>query len=86
MLRRLICLVIIVTIVFVTLSLMSGGERFRWFGKKVSKHSEEIGEKADKLKKTSDGVTKSIEETKKTIKDTKEAIKDLTGKKDDKAH
>lgn len=86
LLRRLICLIIIAAIVFVTLSLMSGGEKFRWFGKKVAKESEDLGQKADKLKKTTEGVTKGLEETKKTIEETKETIKGLTGKKDDKAH
>ena len=76
LLWRLIVLAVITVIAFIVLSLSSGGEKFRWFGKKVEQQSEKIGEKADVLKEKSDGVKKTFEKT-------KEKIGDLTGKKDE---
>lgn len=81
LLRRLVCLAVIALAVFIALSLTSGGEKFRWFGKKVAKQSEDVGEKADKLKEKTGDVAKGIEKTKKGIEKTKETIKDLTGGK-----
>lgn len=73
LLTRLICLAVIAIIAFVVISLSSGGEKFRWFGKKVGQESEKVGEKADKLKETGDKTMKGVEKA-------KEKIKDLTGK------
>lgn len=74
LIRRLIFLFIIAVIVFVAISLYSGGEKFRWLGKKVERESERVGDKADKLKEKSETVMKGIEKT-------KEKVKDLTGNK-----
>lgn len=71
---RLICLSIITLIAFFIISLYSGGEKFRWFGKKVEEKTESLGRTADRIKKTGD---KTLEGLKKT----KEKIKDLTDKK-----
>ncbi len=79
LIKKLILLAIIALIVFVVLSLYSGGEKFRWFGKKVEQQSEKVGEKADKFKKKSGWVLRGVEWT-------REKVKDLTGKKDEKSH
>ena len=78
LIRRLIFLFILAIIAFVVISILSGGERFRWFGKKVEQQSEKVGEKADKLKEKSDTVLKGIEKT-------KEKVKEFTGNKDEKS-
>lgn len=70
---KLICLAIAGLIAFVVISLHSGGDKFRWFGKKVEQESEKIGGKADELKNTGDKAAKGVEKA-------KEKIKDLTGK------
>lgn len=82
LLFKVIFLCIVAAIVFVALSIYSGGEKFRWFGKKVEQQSEKVGEKADKIKQGSDKVIKGIEQT-------TEKVKEFTGskesKKDDKS-
>ena len=75
---RLVCLAVITLTAFVTLSLLSGGEKFRWFGREVERGSEKVGESADKLKKKSDEILKGIQKT-------KEKFEDLTGKKREKS-
>lgn len=74
LLRQIICLVVIAVILFIFLFIMSGGEKFRWFGKTVNEQSEKLGEEADKMKEKTDSVTRGIEKT-------KEAINDIIGKK-----
>lgn len=75
LLFKLIFLCIVAGIVFVAVSIYSGGEKFRWFGKKVEQQSEKAGEKADKIKQGSDKVIKGIEKT-------TEKVKEFTGNKD----
>lgn len=70
---RLICLVIIATVAFLIISLSSGGDKIRWFGKKVEEKTENLGKKADKIKETGDKAAKGIEKV-------KEKIKNFTGK------
>lgn len=70
---RLICLAVIAAIAFLIISLSSGGDKFRWFGKKVEEKTEDLSKKADRIKETSDRVMRGIEKA-------KERIKDLTGK------
>ncbi|MCL5023110.1 MAG: hypothetical protein M1497_07065 [Nitrospirae bacterium] len=72
---RFIFLAIGAIIVFVCLAIYSGGEKFRWFGKKVEQQSEKIGEKADTIKKGSDEVIRGIEKT-------TQKVKEFTGSKD----
>lgn len=72
---KLIFLGILAAIVFIALSIYSGGEKFRWFGKKVEQQSEKVGDKADMIKKGSDSVIKGIERT-------TEVVKEITGNKD----
>lgn len=73
LLLRLICLSLITLIAFLILSLSSGGEKFRWFGKKVEEKTESLGRIADSIKEKSNKVMKGIEKA-------KERIKDLTDK------
>jgi hypothetical protein len=73
LLFRLLCLSVIALIAFLIISLYSGGEKFRWFGKKVEEKTEYIGKKADRIKETGDKTLKGIEKA-------REKIKDLTGK------
>lgn len=80
---KLIFLGILVAVVFIALSIYSGGERFRWFGKKVEQQSEKVGEKADKIKKGSDIVIKGIQKTTETVREIA-GSKDAKKEKDDK--
>ncbi|HWR58503.1 MAG TPA: hypothetical protein VN328_06415 [Thermodesulfovibrionales bacterium] len=77
MIMKLIFLFILAVVVFIALSVYSGGDKFRWFGTKVKQESEKVGEKADKIKKGSDTVMKGIEKT-------TETVKEITGSKDSK--
>ena len=78
---KLILLCIFIFIVFIALSVYSGGEKFRWFGKKVEQESQKVGEKADQIKKGSESVIKGVEQT-------TEKVKEFTGSKskDEKSH
>ena len=78
---KLILLCILVFFVFIALSVYSGGERFRWFGKKVELESQKVGEKADQIKQGSEEVIKGMEKT-------TEKVKEFTGSKskDGKSH
>lgn len=80
---KLILLCVLAFIVFVAVSIYSGGEKFRWFGKKVGQESERMGEQADRIKRGSEKVIKGIEQT-------TEKVKEMTGssesKKDEKSH
>ncbi len=82
---KLIFLGILAGIVFIALSIYSGGEKFRWFGKKVEQQSEKVGDKADKIKKGSDTVIKGIEKTTKVVKEIT-GSKESRKEKDDKSH
>ncbi len=73
---RLIFLAIVAGIIFIALAIYSGGEKFRWFGKKVEQQSEKMGEKADRIKQDSEKVIKGVEKT-------TEKVKEFTGSKDD---
>lgn len=76
LLKRLIFVLILAAIAFVVISALSGGERFRWLGKKVEQQSEKVGDEADKLKAKSDKVLKGLDKT-------KEKVKEFTGSKKD---
>jgi hypothetical protein len=77
LLFKIIVLCIVAGIVFLALSIYSGGEKFRWFGKTVEQQSEKVGEKADKLKEGSEKVIRGIEQT-------TEKVKEITGSKESK--
>ncbi len=54
-LGKLIFVLILVAIIFVGISVFwGGGEKIRWFGKKVEHLSERAGDEADKVKAKSD--------------------------------
>ena len=71
---RIIFVCIALLIAFIAFSVYSGGEKFRWFGKKVERESQKVGEKADQIKKGSETVIKGIEQT-------TEMVKEFTGSK-----
>ncbi len=58
LIKRLICLIVIASIVFFWFALRSGGEKFRWFGEKtggvIKEKSEKLAERADVIKKEKD--------------------------------
>ncbi len=58
LIKRLICLIVIASIVFFWLAFRSGGEKFRWFGEKtggaIKEKSEKLAERADVIKKEKD--------------------------------
>ena len=74
LISRLVFLVIIVLVAFVVLSIYSGGEKIRWFGREVEDESRRLGETADRIKEKSDQLMKGM-------KTTREKVDDLTGKK-----
>ena len=71
---RLVFICIVLLIAFIAFSVYSGGEKFRWFGKKVEQESQKVGEKADQIKQASEKVIKGIEKT-------TEKVKEFTGSK-----
>jgi len=64
LLWRIICTGIITLLAFLIMSFMSGGEKFRWFGKEVQKQSEKIGEVADVIREKGEWISKGIERAK----------------------
>ncbi len=85
LIMKLIFLGILAAVVFIVLSVYSGGEKFRWFGKKVEQQSEKVGEKADKIKKGSDTIVRGVEKTTEMVKKIT-GNKDSKKEKDDKSH
>ncbi len=80
LIRRLILFAILIAVAFVVISVLSGGEKFRWLGKKVEQQSEKVGEEADRVKAKSEKFLKCIDKT-------KEKVKEFTGsKEDEKSH
>jgi hypothetical protein len=69
LLWRIICTGIIVLLAFLILSLTSGGEKFRWFGKEVQKQSEKIGEMADEIREKGEWLSKGLDRTKRKIRE-----------------
>ena len=61
LLWRIISTCIIVLLTFLILSLTSGGEKFRWFGKEVQKQSEKVGEIADEIREKGEWITTGLE-------------------------
>lgn len=66
LIRKLLCIAMILLVVFIGIALLEGGERFRWIGDKVSdtiqENAEKLGEKADECKKRMDKIKEKIEE------------------------
>ena len=79
LLWRIICTGIITLLAFLILSLKSGGEKFRWFGMEVQKHSEKIGEIADEIRTKGKWISKGLEKSKRKIRE-------VTGGKDERSH
>lgn len=54
LIKRIICLPVIALIVFLAVAMWSGGEKFRWLGRKtggiVERTTEKLGSKADEIK------------------------------------
>ena len=91
MLIRLIGIIIIAAIVFLSLSLWQGGKPFRWFGKKsgqageiLKEKSQEVGEQADKLKEKTEDIRDTTKKVGDGIRRTGEKIRDIAGSKADK--
>ncbi len=63
--KKIICFLVIGVIVFILISLRSGGEKFRWFGEKtggaIKESSEKLGERADEIKGKKDEAAKYLE-------------------------
>lgn len=87
---RIGCLAVVLAIAFVVVSVISGGDKFRWFGEKtggaIQKQSEKVGEAADSLKDKADKVKAGVTKIKETAEELKEKagavtdkVKDLTG-------
>lgn len=79
LLRRLLCLAIILGIIFIAIAVFSGGERFRWIGSILKIKTDKVAEKADSIKKATEdtiwGTGKEMKRSKemeKRIEDAKE--------------
>ncbi|MBF0558200.1 MAG: hypothetical protein HQL08_05420 [Nitrospirae bacterium] len=87
LIKRIICLLMLALIVFVVIAFWSGGEKFRWFGKKtggiVEDTGEKLGNKADEIKGKKDqaeGVLKKLTGAK---NDAEAVLKKLSGAKNE---
>jgi hypothetical protein len=87
---KMIGLLLLAIIIFLTLSLWKGGDPFRWLGHKseqageiVKEKSEELGKEADKIKQRTDAVRDTTKKVTKGIRKTGETIQELTGSKTD---
>jgi hypothetical protein len=69
LLWQIISTCIIVLLAFLILSLTSGGEKFRWFGKEVQNQSEKIGEIADEIREQGEWISKGIGGVKRKIRE-----------------
>ncbi|MFZ6016305.1 MAG: hypothetical protein ACOYU0_01575 [Nitrospirota bacterium] len=90
LIKRVICLLLIVGVLFITLSLWQGGKPFRWVGKKSEKAGEVIKEKSEAISKEADRIKEKTEQIKdatkkvtKGIEKTGEKIKGIRGEKDE---
>lgn len=72
--KKILCIGIIALILFISITIWGGGDKFRWLGEKVGgiiqKEANNLGKKADKLK----------EEVDKTKDRIKEKARKLTGR------
>jgi len=72
--KKILCIASIALILFISITIWGGGDKFRWLGKKVGgiiqKEADSFGKKADELKE-------EIDKTKDRIK---EKAKKLTGR------
>ncbi|MEW6215040.1 MAG: hypothetical protein AB1478_07570 [Nitrospirota bacterium] len=75
LIKRVICILLIVGVVFIALSLWQGGRPFRWFGKKSEKAGEVIKEKSEEIGKEADRIKEKIERIKDAKKRLTEGIK-----------
>lgn len=55
-LKRVLCALVFAGVVFLLVSILSGGNIFRWFGDKVSQKTGDIAREADNIKKQVEGV------------------------------
>lgn len=69
LIRRGICWVVILAVIFVALSLTTGGKWFRHFGIEAGKKSERAGDVADGIKRTVDGAVQKSHDAANTMKD-----------------
>jgi methyl-accepting chemotaxis protein len=79
-LKRVLILVILLAIAFISLSVYSGGDHFRWMGHLFKRGTEEAAETADLIKESSDNIKKTTGETVDAVKKTGKQIKDTTEK------
>lgn len=68
LIKRLICLTLILGIAYLVVSLIMGGGPFRKLGTEVKEKSDIAAEKADEIKNTIEGVKKSTRESVDKIK------------------
>ncbi len=78
-LKRILCLTIITLGLFLYLSVMMGGEPFRWLGQKAEQlgrllrlKSEEVAKEADRIKEKKEVVEEVVKETEKVKRFLKE--------------
>jgi hypothetical protein len=79
LIRGIVLVGFVILLAFLIISLVSGGEKFRWLGKEVQRQSEMIGEKADKIREKGEGILKGFSKT-------KGKIIGATGRKDEASH
>jgi hypothetical protein len=86
LIARLIGIVIIAEIVFLSVSLWQGGKPFRWFGRQSEQAGEVVRQKsyqfaaeADKIKKKTDNVTDTTRKVTEGIRKTGDKIRHVAG-------
>ena len=67
LIKRLVCLGVILIAGFLIVSYLFGGEGFRRFGKEVKEKSDKAASTADKIKETTEGARDAAERYQKTI-------------------
>lgn len=90
LIKRIICILLIVGVVFIAISLWQGGEPFRWFGKKsekagevIKEKSEAISEDADRIKEKTEQIMDVTKKATKGIEKTGEKIKGIIREKNE---
>lgn len=69
LIRRVICIAVILAIITMGLAFWRGGERLLWFGKKAEETGKAVREKTEEFVKEADKTKKEAEDIKKRIEE-----------------
>ncbi len=77
--QRILCFILVITIAFFAISLLYGGEKFRWFGEKAEEAGTLIKKKCNILADEIDKIRGRSEFAEKTVEKVKKSIDTITG-------